>query len=80
MDKLKQLLQGHPNSKLVWKVVDGFCFGFSLKYTSPRVNRQPRNLPTALIHSQTLWQSVMKEVNLGCMLNPFEVQTLFLLI
>ena len=43
VDKLEQLLQGHPNSELVWSVVDGFCFGLSLKYTGPRVNRQPRN-------------------------------------
>ena len=46
-DRLKQLLQGHPNSKLVQKVVNGFWFGFSIKYTGPRVKRQPCNLPTA---------------------------------
>ena len=34
----------------------------------------------AFTHSQTLWQSFMKEVNLGCMLGPFEVQPIFLLI
>ena len=80
MDKLKQLLQGHLNSNLAQRVVDGFGFGFSLKYNGSRVNRQPRNLPTAFTHSQTLWQSVMKEVNLGCMLSPFKVQPIFPLI
>ena len=80
VDKLEQLLQEHPNIKLVQKVIDGFWFGFSLKYTGPRVNRQPCNLPTAFTHSQELWQSVMKEVSLGCMLSPFEVQPIFLLI
>ena len=73
-DKLKQLLQRHPNSNLVQKVVDGFPFGFSLKSNGPRVNRQPRNLPTAFTHSQTLWHSVVKEVHLGLLLGPFEVQ------
>ena len=79
MDKLEQMLVGHPNSNLVKRVVDGFCFGFSLKYNGPRLNRQPRNLPTAFSHSQELWQSVIKEVNLGRMLGPFQVQPIFLL-
>ena len=61
-------------------MIDGFQFGFSLKCTGPRVNRQPHNLPTAFTHSQEIWQSVMKEVSLGCMLSPFEVQPIFLLI
>ena len=51
-DKLKQLLIGHPNHDLVNKVVQGFQTGFSLKYTGPRLNRQPRNLLTAYTHSE----------------------------
>ena len=74
------MLVGHPNHKLVQRVVDGFCFGFSVKYNRPRLNRQPRNLPTAFTHSKELWQSVMKEVNLGRMLSPFQVQPIFPLI
>ena len=77
MDRLEQMLVGHPNCKLVQRVVDGFHFGFSLKYNSPRLNRQPRNLPIAFTHSKELWQSVMKEVNLGRMLGPFQVQPIF---
>ena len=74
MGRLKQLLQGHPNRKLIQKVVHGFWFGFSLKYNGPGVNRQPHNLPTAFTHSHQLWKSVMKEVSLGCVLGPFKVQ------
>ena len=74
VDRLKQLLQGHPNRKLVQKVVHGFQFGFPLKDNGPRVNIQPHNLRTAFTHSHQLWKSVMKKVSLGCMLSPFEVQ------
>ena len=80
MDRLEQMLVGHPNHKLVQKIVDGFHFGYSLKYNSPRLNRQPRNLPIVFTHSKDLWQSVMKEVNLGRMLSPFQVQPIFPLI
>ena len=76
VDNLKCLLQGHPNHKLVQNVVDGFHFGISLKYNGPRVSRQSRNLPTAYTHSDLLWQSVMKEANLGRMLGPFDVQAM----
>ena len=78
--KIEGLIQGHSNSKLVQKLIDGFCFGISLKYKGPRVNKQPRNLLTAFTHSDLLWQSVMKEVNFECMLSPFRVQPLDLLI
>ena len=74
------MLVGHPNRKLVQRVVDGFCFGFSPKYNGPKLNRKPRNLPTAFTHSKELWQSVMKEFNLGRMLGLFQVQPIFLLI
>ena len=80
VDRLEHLLQGHLNSKLVQKVINGFQFGFSLKYTGPRGNRQPCNLPTAFTHSQELWKSVVKEVSLGYMLGPFDVQAIFPLI
>ena len=80
VDKLEQILEGHPNHKLVQRVVDGFRFGYSLRYNGLRVNRQPRNLPTAFTHSTELWQSMMKEVNLGRMLGPFKVQPIFPLI
>ena len=71
VDRLEQMLVGHPNCKLVQRVVDRFHFGFSLKYNRPRLNRQPRNLPTAFTYNKELSQSVMKEVNLGRMLGPF---------
>ena len=35
VDRLEQILVGHPNCKLVQRVVDGFRFGFSLKYNGP---------------------------------------------
>ena len=54
MDRLEQMLVGHPNHKLVQRVVDGFHLGFSLKYNGPRLNRQPRNSPTAFIHSKAV--------------------------
>ena len=73
-DRLEQLLHGHRNRKLVQKVVHGFWFGLSLKYNGPRINKQPCNLPTAFTHSHQLWKSVMKEVILGHMLSPSEVQ------
>ena len=73
-DRLEQLLQGHPNGKLVQKVVHGLWFGFELKYNGPRVNRQSCNLPTAFTHSHQSRKSVMKEVCLECMRGPFEVQ------
>ena len=74
------MLVGHRNHKLVQRVVDGFHFGFSLKYNGPRLNRQPRNLPTVFTHSKELWQSVMEEVNLGRMLGMFQMQPIFPLI
>ena len=80
LDKLKQLLIGHPNHDLVYKIVQGFQTGFSLKYTSPRLNRQPRNLLTEHIHHEQLWQSLMKEFKLGRMLGSFQVQPIYPLI
>ena len=53
-DRLEQMLVGHPNCKLVQRVVDGFHFGFSLKYNVPRLNKQPRNLPSAFTHHKEL--------------------------
>ena len=72
--KLDQLLQDHPNRRLVQEVVMGFQKGFSLKYNGLRVNHQPCNLPTAFSYPEKLWDSVMKEVKLGRMLEPFQVQ------
>ena len=72
--KLDQLLQDHPNRRLVEEVVMGFQKGFPLKFNGLRVNRQPRNLPTAFSYLEKLWDSVMKEVKLGRMLGPFPVQ------
>ena len=60
--KLDQLLQNHPNRKLVQEVVTGFQKGFSLKYNGPRENCQPHNLPTAYSYPEKLWDSLMKEV------------------
>ena len=72
--KLDQLLQDHPNRRLVQEVVTGFQKGFSLKYNGPGVNHQYHNLPTACSYPEKLWDSVMKEVKLGRMLAPFSVQ------
>ena len=72
--KLDQLLQDHPNRKLVQEVVTGFQEGFSLKYNRLRENHQPCNLPTAFSYLEKLWDSVMKEVKLGRMLGPFPFQ------
>ena len=60
--KLEQLLAGHPNPLAISEVIKGFTYGFSLKYTGPLQNRQPRNLPSAFTHSTQLWASILKEV------------------
>ena len=71
---LNRLLRDHPNRSKVDYVVQGFCFGFSLKYNGPLENRQPKNLLSAYHHADKLWVSIMQEVHLGCMLGPFPVQ------
>ena len=71
---LGNLLKDHPNKHKVSYVIQGFKFGFSLKYNGPWENRQPRNLLSAYQHSAKLWASLMKEVQLGLMLGPFPVQ------
>ena len=38
---LDKLLQDHPNREMVEYIVNGFQFGFSLKYKGPLENRQP---------------------------------------
>ena len=62
---LNRLLQDHPNREKVEYVVNGFQFGFSLKYKGLLENRQPKNLLSAYQHSEKLWASLMKEVHLG---------------
>ena len=62
---LDNLLKDHPYKAKVNYVLQGFRFGFSLKYTSPLENRQPKNLLSAYQHSAKLWASLMKEVHLG---------------
>ena len=54
--------------------MQGFRFGFSLKYNGPLENRQPKNLLSAYQHMDKLWVSIMKEVHLDRMLGPFLVQ------
>ena len=73
---LGKLLTDHPNRHKVEYVVNGFQFGFSLKYTGPRVNRQPKNLLSAYQNAPKLWASLIKETQLGRMLCPFPVQPL----
>ena len=73
---LNRLLRDHPNRSKVDYVVQGFCFGFSLKYNGPLENRQPKNLLSAYQHADKLWVSIMKEVHLGHVLGPFLVQPL----
>ena len=71
---LDRLLRDHPNRSKVDYVVQGFHFGFSLKYNGPLENRQPKNLLLAYQHTDKLWVSIRKEVHLGHMLEPFPVQ------
>ena len=71
---LNRLLRDYPNRSKVDYVVQGFRFGFSLKYNGPLENRQPENLLSAYHHVDKLWVSIMKEVCLGRMLGPFQVQ------
>ena len=73
---VNKLLQDHPNREKVEYVVNGFQFGFSLKYKGSLENRQSKNLLSAYQYSDKLWASLMKEVCLGHMLGPFPVQPL----
>ena len=53
------------------KVVKGFRFGFSLKYTGPIKSRTPRNLPTVQQNPQAIRDRLQKELKLTRMLGPF---------
>ena len=73
---LNRLLRDHPNRSKVNYVVWGFQAGFSLKYNGLLENRQPKNLLSAYHQVDKLWDSIMKEVQLGQMLGPFLEQPL----
>ena len=74
VNRFKELLKGHPNPDLVHYVITSFRQGFTLKYQGPKVNREPRNLTLAYQFKDNLWASLMKEVNLGRMIDPFDSQ------
>ena len=73
-NRFETMLKGHPNQDLVNYVITGFKQGFSPKYQGPRVNRQPKNLKSAFQFKDKLWNSLMKEVQLGQMIGPFSLQ------
>ena len=75
-NRLEQLLKGHPDQDLVHYVITGFRQGFTLKYQGPKVNREPNNLKSAYQFKDKLWASLMKEVHLGRMIDPFASQSI----
>ena len=54
-------------------LVDGFRYGFSIGYRGP-TNRQDvsKNIPLTIGTKATLWNKVMKEVQLGRYAGPFD--------
>ena len=73
-EKLEQLLidTKYPEEKTKY-VVESFKFGFSIGYAGPReVVQEAPNLKFREVGDEvTLWNKVMKEVNLGRYAGPF---------
>ena len=73
---LEQHLQGHPSRQLVTHVVNGFTFGFSLKYNGPRTGCVHPNLKSANQFPQLLLNRIDKKCELGRILGPFQLPPL----
>ena len=72
IDKLEQLLTGHPNKQLVNEVLHRFKYGFSLKYNGLRTGLIHKNLASAFQYPKLLQQHLDKEILLGTVLGPFK--------
>ena len=67
---LDHQLHGHPNCKLVQHIIDGFTFGFSLKYNGPRTGHVHPNRKSAHQYPDLLWRRINKEQECGRILGP----------
>ena len=72
VDLLEQLLQDHPDTKLVREVIHGFRHGSKLKYKGPRTGCIHNNLTSAHQFPKLLQQCLDKEITLGRVLGPFK--------
>lgn len=70
-NKLEELLKGHPNQNLVQYMVNGFKYGFALRYQGLLISRHHHSLPTAYTHKKLLMKCINKEMQLGRILGPF---------
>lgn len=69
---LNNYLDLYPLQNIAAELRDGFTFGFRLNYNGPRYHRESSNLVSAFEHKIELKEKILKEINLGRIVGPFD--------
>ena len=72
VDQLEQALSSHLDKQFVEKLCRELREGARIGYTSPRMPRESRNLPSANKNPETIQTNLAKEVELGRTVGPFD--------
>ena len=68
---MKDLLENHPDQRLVNSIITGFEVGFNIGYKGPLTDTFPSNNKSAFVHKQGVTDAIRKEIARGHTAGPF---------
>ena len=71
ISRLKDLLENHPDQRLVNSIITGFEVGFNIGYKGPLTDTFPSNDKSAFVHKQGVTDAIRKEIARGHTAGPF---------